>query len=102
MWYQTNKWYHFKLHWVPFQITLILLSSRRSLSLIEILLRAAEEGFYTEVMEIFGVPIKQCPEVLCLGLVQFEVSHESTLICSLFLVCIWSNLILIPYSRGVA
>lgn len=49
----------------------------RSLSLIEILLRAAEEGFYTEVMEIFGVPIKQCPEVLCLGLVQFECKYHS-------------------------
>ena len=23
---------------------------------------------------MFSVPIKQCPEVLCLGLVQFEVS----------------------------
>ena len=39
----------------------------------------AEEGFYTEVVEIFGVSIKQCPEVLCLGLVQFEVSHEANL-----------------------
>ena len=52
-------------------------SFRRSLSLIEILLGAAEEGFYTEVMEMFSLPIKQCPEVLCLGLVQFEVSTKT-------------------------
>ena len=58
------------------------------MSLIEILLRAAEEGFYTEVLEIFSVPIKQCPEVLCLGLVQFEVGHEARQ-C---VVCFWLDL----------
>ena len=43
----------------------------------EILLCTAEEGFCTEVMEIFGVPIKQCSEEMCLSLVQLEVSHEA-------------------------
>ena len=46
---------------------------RRSLNLIETLLDLAEKGHYAEVMALFKVPMKQCPEVLFLGLLQCKV-----------------------------
>ena len=47
--------------------------SRRSLSLIETLLNLAEQGHHSEVIELFRTPVKHCPEVFFLGLLQCKV-----------------------------
>jgi CCR4-NOT transcription complex subunit 1 len=46
----------------------------RSLSLIETLLNLAEQGHYYEVLQLFKTPIRQCPEVFFLGLLQSKVT----------------------------
>lgn len=50
---------------------------RRSLSLIETLLNLAEQGHHCEVIELFRVPVKQCPEVFFLGLLQCKVINNA-------------------------
>uniref|UniRef100_A0A1I8HS60 CNOT1_HEAT domain-containing protein n=1 Tax=Macrostomum lignano TaxID=282301 RepID=A0A1I8HS60_9PLAT len=47
----------------------------RNLDLIDALLCLSEKGFYTEVRELLDQPIKACPELLMLSLLQ---SHDST------------------------
>ena len=37
------------------------------------LLNLAEQGHYNDVMNLFNVPIKHCPDVLFLGLLQCKV-----------------------------
>lgn len=48
---------------------------RRSLSLIESLLTLADQGHYEEVMELLSAPMKQCPELIFLGVVKAEVRN---------------------------
>ena len=60
---------------------------RRSLNLIETLLNLAEQGHYLEVMSLFRVPIKQCPEVFLLGLLQCKVIiNHCTILFSMVLM----------------
>ena len=61
-------------------IVLCIALFRRSLNLIETLLDLAEKGHYAEVMALFKVPMKQCPEVLFLGLLQCKVRCSSLVI----------------------
>lgn len=62
---------------------------RCSLSLIDTLLNLAEQGHYAEVMSIFKIPIKQCPEVFFLGLLQCKVIFFVNIlnVCLLSLLC---------------
>ena len=46
---------------------------RRSLSLIQALLNITEQGYYSDVMNIFYVPMRQCPELLFLGIISSTV-----------------------------
>ena len=50
---------------------------RRSLNLIDTLLNLAEQGHYNEVKALFGVPVKQCTDVLFIGLLQCKVRHST-------------------------
>lgn len=49
-----------------------LISSWRSLNLIEILLNLSETGMYTSCVELFKFPVTQCPDLLILGLLQLN------------------------------
>ncbi|PAA59243.1 hypothetical protein BOX15_Mlig027984g1 [Macrostomum lignano] len=46
----------------------------RNLDLIDALMKLSEQGFYTEVRELFDYPLKSCPDLLMLSLLQ---AHES-------------------------
>lgn len=50
-----------------------------SLALIETLLRLAETEHHTALRAIFDAPIKQCPELLLLGLIQVKPSWNNVL-----------------------
>lgn len=43
---------------------------RKSLDLLELLLKLAEVGHYHQVLELFKFPVQQCPDLLVLGLIQ--------------------------------
>ncbi|CAF0914580.1 unnamed protein product [Brachionus calyciflorus] len=49
-----------------------LISSWRSLNLIETLLNLSETGVYSSCVELFKFPITQCPDLLLLGLLQLN------------------------------
>lgn len=46
----------------------------KSLNLTETLLRLAEAGHYETVRDLFSYPLKNCPDVLLLALLQTSVS----------------------------
>ena len=50
------------------------ISTWKSLNLMETLLRLAEAGHYETVRQLFGYPLKNCPDVLLLALLQTSVS----------------------------
>ena len=52
----------------------VCLVSRRSLNLVETLLRLSDSGHYQPVFEAFKVPMTKCPDVLVLALLQTSVS----------------------------
>ena len=58
---------------------LFLLLPRRSLSLIQALLNITEQGYYSDVMNIFYVPMRQCPELLFLGIISSTVRFTQLL-----------------------
>lgn len=62
---------------------------RRSLNLVETLLRLSDSGHYQPVFEAFKLPMSKCPDVLVLALLQTSVSaaHLSILSVSVF-VCL--------------
>ena len=47
---------------------------RKSLDLVEALLRLSEVGHYQQVSELFKFPIQNCPDMLVLALLQITVS----------------------------
>lgn len=52
-----------------------LISSWRSLNLIELLLSLSETGVYSNCVELFKFPITHCPDLLLLGLLQLVYSN---------------------------
>ena len=57
---------------------------RKSLNLSETLLRLAEAGHYETVKSLFSFPLKHCPDVLLLALLQINVSttfHSYIITC---------------------
>lgn len=55
-----------------------LISSWRSINLIELLLNLSELGVYSNCIELFKFPITHCPDLLLLGLLQITVSYYSS------------------------
>lgn len=53
------------------------LSCRKSLDLVESLLRLSEVGQYEQVKQLFGFPIKHCPDMLVLALLQISTSWHT-------------------------
>ncbi len=49
----------------------------KSLDLVETLLKLAEAGKYDQVKSLFGFPIKHCPDMLLLALLQVQVCFRS-------------------------
>lgn len=47
---------------------------RRSLDMVETLLRLSEAGHYQQISELFKFPIQNCPDMLVLALLQITVS----------------------------
>lgn len=54
-------------------ISFLYFSCRKSLNLSETLLRLAEAGHYDTVKSLFNFPLKHCPDVLLLALLQINV-----------------------------
>lgn len=50
---------------------------RKSLDLVESLLRLSEVGQYEQVKQLFGFPIKHCPDMLVLALLQISTSWHT-------------------------
>lgn len=50
---------------------------RKSLDLVESLLRLSELGQYEQVKQLFGFPIKHCPDMLVLALLQISTSWHT-------------------------
>uniref|UniRef100_A0A2K5K0U6 CCR4-NOT transcription complex subunit 1 n=1 Tax=Colobus angolensis palliatus TaxID=336983 RepID=A0A2K5K0U6_COLAP len=53
------------------------LQAQKSLDLIESLLRLAEVGQYEQVKQLFSFPIKHCPDMLVLALLQINTSWHT-------------------------
>ena len=51
-------------------LSFLLLLCRKSLDLVECLIRLSDFGHYQAVTEIFKVPLQQCPDVLVFALLQ--------------------------------
>lgn len=56
---------------------LSLTPHRKSLDLVESLLRLSEVGQYEQVKQLFGFPIKHCPDMLVLALLQISTSWHT-------------------------
>ncbi|MEQ2210668.1 CCR4-NOT transcription complex subunit 1, partial [Xenoophorus captivus] len=52
-------------------------SCRKSLDLVESLLRLSEVGQYEQVKQLFNFPIKHCPDMLVLALLQISTSWHT-------------------------
>lgn len=50
---------------------------RKSLDLVESLLRLSEVGQYEQVKQLFSFPIKHCPDMLVLALLQISTSWHT-------------------------
>ena len=62
---------------------MILFYFRRSLDLVEILLHLSENTNYESVLKLFAWPVKNCPDILVLALLQLQVSkHFIDELCS--------------------
>ena len=55
---------------------------RKSLDLVETLLKLAEAGKYDQVKSLFGFPIKHCPDMLLLALLQVQVRFRVVMLSS--------------------
>lgn len=53
------------------------LFNRKSLDLVESLLRLSEVGQYEQVKQLFSFPIKHCPDMLVLALLQISTSWHT-------------------------
>lgn len=51
--------------------------NRKSLDLVESLLRLSEVGHYEQVKQLFSFPIKHCPDMLVLALLQISTSWHT-------------------------
>lgn len=49
---------------------------RKSLALVETLLRLSDSGHYQTVSELFKIPIQNCPDMLVLALLQITVNRN--------------------------
>lgn len=58
---------------------------RQFLSMMRALLHLAEQMHYSEVMALLATPLKHCPEVLFLNLIECMVSKNSNQLCGCFL-----------------
>lgn len=63
--------------WHVYMCVTVFISCRMSLDLVETLLNIAETGNFDEVLQLFGAPLKQCPEILFFGLLQAKVSSTT-------------------------
>lgn len=54
-----------------------LMHFRKSLDLVESLLRLSEVGQYEQVKQLFNFPIKHCPDMLVLALLQISTSWHT-------------------------
>lgn len=54
-----------------------ILVNRKSLDLVESLLRLSEVGHYEQVKQLFSFPIKHCPDMLVLALLQISTSWHT-------------------------
>lgn len=61
-------------HWWNILTSILV---RKSLDLIESLLRLAEVGQYEQVKQLFSFPIKHCPDMLVLALLQINTSWHT-------------------------
>ena len=52
---------------------------RKSLDLVEVLLKLSETGKYEQVKSLFSFPNKHCPDMLLLALLQVQVKPTSLL-----------------------
>ena len=59
------------------KVRVVNISHRMSLDLVETLLNIAETGNFDEVLQLFGAPLNQCPEILFFGLLQAKVGIGS-------------------------
>lgn len=55
-------------------LCIIVFLNRKSLDLVEVLLRLSEVGHYQPVSELFKFPVQNCPDMLVLALLQITVS----------------------------
>lgn len=55
----------------------LLTFNRKSLDLVESLLRLSEVGQYEQVKQLFSFPIKHCPDMLVLALLQISTSWHT-------------------------
>ena len=53
-----------------YDLSFLMLFCRKSLDLVECLIRLSDFGHYQAVTEIFKVPLQQCPDVLVFALLQ--------------------------------
>ena len=53
-----------------YELSFLMLFCRKSLDLVECLIRLSDFGHYQAVTEIFKVPLQQCPDVLVFALLQ--------------------------------
>ncbi len=60
-----------------FYIISLALFNRKSLDLVESLLRISEVGHYEQVKQLFSFPIKHCPDMLVLALLQISTSWHT-------------------------
>lgn len=62
---------------VVFKIDSLGAPHRKSLDLVESLLRLSEVGQYEQVKQLFSFPIKHCPDMLVLALLQISTSWHT-------------------------
>jgi len=60
--------------YIRLKLRLVVTFCRKSLDLVEALLRLSEVGHYQQVSELFKFPIQNCPDMLVLALLQITVS----------------------------
>lgn len=62
--------------WFAYFYYLLFVNFRKSLDLVEILLHLSESCNYEIVLKLFAWPVKNCPDILVLTLLQVQVSAE--------------------------
>jgi CCR4-NOT transcription complex subunit 1 len=57
------------------EVNCFIFHDRKSLNLVETLLRLAEAGHFENVKNLFSFPFKNCPDILLFALLQINVSN---------------------------